>query len=146
LALFGRNEEAIAQMERAAQLDPFSPGLNLNHSRLFFFLRDYNRAITQFSDTPELHPDYAAAHEYLGDAYEKNGMPQEAIAQWCTALSLSGQRDHANIIQQTLATSGFHGAVRALVRRQLEDLDRKRLPGECACGTLCLCLLAKGRA
>ena len=130
LALFGRNEEALAQMERAAQLDPFSPGLNLNHSRLFFFLRDYSRAIKQFSETLDMHPDYAAAHEYLGDAYEKKRMLQEAITQWCTALALSGQREHARILEQTFATSGFEAAVRTLAQRQLEDLDRKRLQGE----------------
>jgi serine/threonine protein kinase/Flp pilus assembly protein TadD len=130
LALFGRNEEALAQMERAAQLDPFSPGLNLNHGRLFFFLRDYNRAIKQFSETLEMHPDYAMAYEYFGDAYEKKGMLQEAITQWCTALALSGQHEHARILEQTFASSGFQVAVRTLARRQLEELDRKRLQGE----------------
>jgi tetratricopeptide (TPR) repeat protein len=130
LALFGRNEEALAQMERAAQLDPFCPGLNLDHGRLFFFLRDYNRAIKQFSETLEMHPGYAAAHEYLGDAYEKNGMLHEAITQWCAALTLSGQPEHAKVLEQTFATSGFQVAVRALARRQLEELDRKRLQGE----------------
>jgi tetratricopeptide (TPR) repeat protein len=130
LALFGRNEEALALMERAAQLDPFSPGLNLNHGRLFFFLRDYNRAIKQFSETLEMHPDYAMAHEYFGDAYEKKGLLHEAITQWCAALALSGHREHARMLEQTFATSGFQAAVRALARRQLEDLDRKRLQGE----------------
>src|SRR5258708_35130093 len=38
LVLFGRNDEAIAQFERATQLDPFFPGLNLHRGRLFFFL------------------------------------------------------------------------------------------------------------
>ena len=130
LALFGRNEEALAQMERAAQLDPFSPGINLFHGRLFFFLRDYNRAVKQLSETLEMHPGYAAAHEDLGDAYEKKGMLREAITQWCAALVLSGHREHARIVEQTFVASGFQIAVRALVRRQLEDLDRKRLQGE----------------
>jgi Tfp pilus assembly protein PilF len=34
LSLFGRNEEARVQMDRAAQLDPFFPGLNLHRGRL----------------------------------------------------------------------------------------------------------------
>src|SRR5437660_1187064 len=85
LVLFGRNDEAIAQFERATQLDPFFPGLNLHRGRLFFFLRDYDRAINQFSKTLELHPGYAAAHEYFGDACEKKGMTSEAITQWTSA-------------------------------------------------------------
>src|SRR5438876_9219968 len=79
LVLFGRNDEAIAQFERATQLDPFFPGLNLHRGRLFFFLRDYDRAIEEFVKTLELHPGYAAAHEYFRDAYEKKVMAHEAI-------------------------------------------------------------------
>jgi hypothetical protein len=43
-------------MERAVQLDPFFPGLNLHVGRLFFFLRDYDRAMSEFAKTLELHP------------------------------------------------------------------------------------------
>jgi adenylate cyclase len=53
LALFGRDDEAVAQMARATLLDPFFPGLNLHRGRLFFFLRDYDRAIKQFAEMLE---------------------------------------------------------------------------------------------
>jgi adenylate cyclase len=86
LALFGRNDEAIAQMDRAALLDPFFPGLNLHRGRLSFFLRDYDRAMKQFAKTLEMYPDYAMAHEYFGDACEKKGMLYEAIRQWCAGF------------------------------------------------------------
>jgi adenylate cyclase len=130
LALFGRDEEALAQIERAALLDPFFPGLNLHRGRIFFFLRDYDSAIKQFAETLEIYPDYAAAHEYFGDACEKNGMLHEAITQWCAGLALSGQAEHARVLEQTFATAGFEAAVQTLAQRQLEDLDRKRAQGE----------------
>jgi serine/threonine protein kinase len=130
LALFGRNEEALAQIGRAALLDPFFPGLNLHRARISFFLRDYDLAIKQFAETLDMYPDYGPAHEYLGDACEKKGMLHEAITQWCAALVLSGQREHASVIEQVFATSGFEAAVRTLAQRQLEDLDRKRVRGE----------------
>jgi len=130
LALFGRNDEALAQMDRAVLLDPFFPGLNLHRGRLFFFLRDYDRAVKQFAETLEMYPDYAPAHEYFGDACEKKGMLHEAITQWCAALALSGGREHARVLEQVFASSGFEAAVRTLAQRQLEDLDRKRLEGD----------------
>ena len=68
LVLFGRGDEALRQVERANQLDPFFPGLQLHTGRIYFFLRDYDRARSQFAKTLELHPGYAAAHEYFGDA------------------------------------------------------------------------------
>ncbi len=130
LALFGRNEEAVAQMQRAAELDPFFPGLNLHVGRLFFFLRDYDRAIDGFAKTLELHPGYVTAHEWFGDAYEKKGMAREAITQWSKALSLSGEAEHAAILEQTYATSGFEAAVRALAQKKLERLNERTGRGE----------------
>ena len=130
LALFGRNEEALAQIERAALLDPFFPGLSLHRGTIFFFLRDYDSAIKRFAETIETYPDYAAAHEQFGDAYEKRGMLHEAITQWSAALTLSGKPEHARMLEEVFATSGFQAAVQALAQRQLEDLDRKRLQGD----------------
>jgi TolB-like protein len=130
LALFGRNDEALVQMDRAVLLDPFFPGLNLHRGRLSFFLRDYDRAMKQFSETLEMYPDYAAAHEYFGDACERKGMLHEAITQWCAGLALSGQAESASVLEQVFASSGFEAAVRTLGQRQLEDLDRKRARGD----------------
>ncbi|CAN5619008.1 adenylate/guanylate cyclase domain-containing protein [soil metagenome] len=130
LALFERNEEALAEMERAAQLDPFFPGLNLHRGRLSFFLRDYEAAIKQFAQTLELHPSYAAAHEYLGDACAKKGMSSEAITQWTSALVLSGETEQARLLEQTCAKSGFDAAVSALAQAQLQRWEEKKARGE----------------
>ena len=138
LALFGRNDEALAQMDRAVLLDPFFPGLNLHVGRLFFFLRDYHRAIKEFAKTLELHPGYAAAHEYFGDACEKKGMLSEAITQWRSALSLNGETEQATILEQTYATSGFEAAVRALAQKKLEQLNEKRDRGDYVPAMHCL--------
>jgi len=130
LALFGRNEEAVAQLERATQLDPFFPGLNLHRGRLFFYLRDYDRAMKEFAKTLELHPGYPTAHEWFGDACEKKGMAPEAITQWCSALTLSGEAEQAKILEDTYAASGFDAAVRALAQKKLEQLNAKTARGD----------------
>ena len=130
LTLMGRNEEALAQMNRAMALDPFFPGLNLHYGRALFLMRDYDRAIAQFAKMLELYPDYAAAHEYFGDACESKGMCHEAITQWTAALALNGQTEHAQVLEQVFASAGFEAAVRTLAERQLADLDRKRAEGD----------------
>jgi adenylate cyclase len=130
LALFGRNEESLAQLERAAQLDPFVLGLNLHWGRVFFFMRDYDRALNQFAKTLELHPGYPRTHEWVGDACEKKGMTSEAITQWTAALNLSGETEHAKILEKTYAASGFEAAVRALAEKQLQKLQEKTARGE----------------
>ena len=130
LAWLGRNEESLAQLERAAQLDPFVLGLNLHWGRVFFFMRDYDRARKQLAKTLELYPGFPRAHEWLGDACEKKGMTSEAITQWTAALNLSGETEHAKILDKTYATSGFDAAVRALAEKQLEKLNEKTSRGE----------------
>ncbi len=130
LVLFGRGDEALRQVERANQLDPFFPGLNLHTARIYFFLRDYDRARSQFAKTLDLHPGYAAAHEYFGDACQMSEMPAEAIIQWCAALALNGEPEQAQLLEETFAASGFDAAVRALARKQLEQLQEKTARGE----------------
>jgi tetratricopeptide (TPR) repeat protein len=130
LVLFGRGDEALRQVEHANQLDPFFPGLKLHTGRIYFFLRDYDRARSQFAKTLELHPGYAAAHEYFGDACQMSGLSAEAITQWRAALSLSGEPQQAQLLEETFAASGFDAAVRALVRKQLEQLQEKSARGE----------------
>ncbi|HYY13450.1 MAG TPA: tetratricopeptide repeat protein [Chthoniobacterales bacterium] len=130
LALFGRPEEAIAEFDRAALLDPFFPGLLLHRGRMFHFLRDYDRAIRHYAETLDIYPDYAPAHEYFGDACEKKGMLHEAITQWCAGLRLSGHAEDAAVLEQVFATAGFNDAVRTLAQRRLEQLDHKRGLGE----------------
>ena len=130
LVLFGRGDEALRQVERANQLDPFFPGLQLHTGRIYFFLRDYDRARSQFAQTLELHPGYAAAHEYFGDACQMSEMPAEAITQWRAALALSGEPEQARVVEETFAASGFDAAVRALARKQLERLQEKTAHGQ----------------
>jgi len=129
LTVMGRNDEALEQMHRAMALDPFFPGLNLHYGRAVFLMHDYDRAIAQFAKLLEMNPNYVAAHEYFGDACEQKGMAHEAITQWTAALALSGQTEHARVLEQVFASAGFEAAKRTLAERQLEDLDRKRARG-----------------
>jgi adenylate cyclase len=130
LSYFGRFEEAIALENRAMELDPFFPGTNLHYGAVLFWSRDYDRAAAQLAKTLEMFPDYAAAHEYFGEVCAKKGMKHEAITQWSAALTLNGQREDAQLLEETFKTAGFDAAVCALADRQLEALDQKRARGE----------------
>jgi tetratricopeptide (TPR) repeat protein len=130
LVLFGRNEEALAEVQRALELDPLSPRFNWNLARLLFFMRQYDRAIDQYRKTLELDPNDAMTHEWLGYAYEKKGLQKETIAEWSRALTLSGEDPQASLLQRTYATAGFGAAVRALAQQKLERLNERTGRGE----------------
>jgi tetratricopeptide (TPR) repeat protein len=130
LTLFGRNEEALAEVQRSVELDPMSPRFNYYWGRTLFVTRQYDRAIEQFRKTLELDPNYLPAHEDLGDAYEKKGMQREAIAEWGKALTLRGAGEQASNLERTYAASGYEAAVRVLAQEQLAKLNERMKRGE----------------
>jgi TolB-like protein/Tfp pilus assembly protein PilF len=86
LATRGRLEEAIAEMQRARELDPLSLIINTEVGWMLYFGRHYNQAIEQYQKTLEMDPSFAVAHWGLGLAYQQKAMPQEAIAEFQKAI------------------------------------------------------------
>ena len=130
LVLFGRNEEAMAEMQRTVDLEPLSLRYNLNLANLFLWLHQSDRAIDQLHKTLELEQNFGPAHESLGYAYEKKGMQKEAMAEWLTALKLRQQTETAAKVEQAYATSGFDAAVHALAQESLKNPDERFKRGE----------------
>ena len=130
LVVFGRNEEALAEIQRSIELDPLSPRFNYLRGRTFFFMRQYDRAIDLFGKTLELDPNNVPAHELLGYTYEKKGMQREAVAEWGKALILRGAGEQASSLERAYAASGFEAAVRALAQEQLSKLNETLKRGE----------------
>ena len=130
LYLFGRNAEAISELRRAIELEQLSLRDNLNLGILFFVMRDYDRAIDQIRKTLELDSNFAPAHDWLGNVYEKKGMQREAIAEWSRALVLRRLDEWGAELERNYAKSGFQFAVQALAQRQLQELNETTKRGE----------------
>ena len=90
LSLVGRHDEAIAESERARELDPLSSIINTWVGSRYFFARKYDKAIDLYRSALEMDPKFVPAHLVLGQAYEQTGMLQPAIAELETAVRLSG--------------------------------------------------------
>jgi tetratricopeptide (TPR) repeat protein len=134
LARLGREEEGLAEFQRAIDRDPLSLRLKGGLGRILFLMRRYDRAIDQLRQALEMDPNAVAAHEWLGYAYEQKGMHREAIAEWGKALTLSGEGEQASILEGTYATSGFDSAVRALWKKKLEQLNERTKRGDYVSG------------
>ena len=90
LSLEGRDREAIAESERARELDPLSTIINTWVGSRYFFARQYDKAIEQYRNSLEMDPAFVPAHLVLGHALEQKHMYREAIAELERAVSLSG--------------------------------------------------------
>ena len=73
LALLGRDREAIAEMRKAANLDPLSLIINADLSELLLIAHFPDESVQQSRKTIEMDPRFALAHNQLGEASLQKG-------------------------------------------------------------------------
>jgi len=79
LAAMGRLDAALKEALYARSLDPASLAINTILGRIYYWRRDYDRAISTFHHVLELDPSYSRAHTRLGMTYLAEGNYPEAI-------------------------------------------------------------------
>jgi Flp pilus assembly protein TadD len=90
LSLSGRNDDAIAEMKRAQNLDPLSLIINADLAELLLIAHFTDESIQQSRKTIELDPNFPLAHNQLGLAYLQRQRYDEATAELRKAVQLSG--------------------------------------------------------
>ncbi len=108
----GRFDEAITELKRAIELDPFSAILNVNLGWALYFVRRYDDAIVQLKKAAEIDPNFGQAHMHLAEAYEEKGMHEEAIAELAKlppAYSVSLDPRELAMVRQAYAMAGMRG-------------------------------------
>jgi len=108
LLTLGRFEEAINQQERARAVDPFSPIINANLAKAYYYARQFDRAITQSQATLQLEPGFHAALMFLERSYRHKGMSDQAVSTQLVAASV----EDAQRIKRAYLTSGLAGVLR----------------------------------
>jgi len=72
-------------MRKAQQLDPVSENTGVTYIYVLYLAHKYDDAIVQAKQALDLFPDSRAAYYWLGQCYEKKGMPDQAIAAYLKA-------------------------------------------------------------
>ena len=120
-----RFDEAIAELKRAAELDPLSLIINTNLGEAYIYARQYDKAIEQLRKTLELDQSFYRTHWTLGFAYELKGSLPEAIAEYQKARALDDDPRQLAMLGHAYATSGKRDeALKAL--DQLKEVARQR--------------------
>ena len=88
LVYLGRFEDAQAEMNRARELDPLSPFVQVGTVWPVLFARRYDQAIEQLHKITALEPDFSNTYLNLAWAYEWKGAHAEAFAPLDKAQSL----------------------------------------------------------
>ena len=85
----GRHDEAIAEIQRAQEVDPIVFIQKVDAGRIYACAGQYDRAIKQLWDAPDLKPNDYRAHDELGAVYLYKGMQVESATEYRKAAQLN---------------------------------------------------------
>jgi TolB-like protein/DNA-binding winged helix-turn-helix (wHTH) protein/Tfp pilus assembly protein PilF len=124
----GRLDEAAAEMRQAQNLDPLSLPVNVGVGWCAYFARRYDDAIGQYRKTLELEPNFALAHQTLGMALAQKHDYPKAIAEFQTAVTLSGGASAVASLGYAYGLAGSKAEARAQLARLVELSHQRYVP------------------
>ena len=92
LAVQGRMDEALSEMNKAYMLDPQSPSVNTGLARIYQFRNETDKSISQVNKTLAIDSNYAEAYFTAGMTYFKRRDYQSAIPNLKKAIALANRR------------------------------------------------------
>ena len=120
LAVLGRKDEAIAEMRRAANLDPLSLIISADLAEVLLVGRQNEQSIQQSLSTIALDPAFAVAHYQLGQAYVQNQMYSDAMVEFQKAIALSGANTaFSSNLAYVYALAGRKGEAEKILNDQM---------------------------
>jgi serine/threonine-protein kinase len=107
-----RPEEAMAQMERALQLDPLNEVVQLHHAWMLQSAGRDDEAIVQVRKLLRTSPQHPMAHQMLSVLLLCKAMYEESLAEMKASYSSIGDREVEEALTQGYAQSGYRGAMK----------------------------------
>jgi tetratricopeptide (TPR) repeat protein len=111
----GREQEALAEINRAHQLDPQAPIISVTGGFVHIYARQYDEAIVACKKVASENPTFAAAHACLRDAYWGKSMYPQVIEESKVYAQLSGDGNESGFtsaLEQGFRSAGWKGALR----------------------------------
>jgi serine/threonine protein kinase len=110
----GREKEALAEADRAHQLDPLSPIIAETLGLLQVTVRKYDEAIATCQKLASENPTFAQAHLCLAQAYWGEGMYPKVVEEFKIFGELDGNpkdAEFASALEQGFHSGGWKGAL-----------------------------------
>jgi len=146
LAGTGRLHEAIAQLQKAQELDPLSLPVVSNIGLLLYLARRSDEALDHFRQTLAMDRSFVYTHWEMALAYEQCGRYDEAIAAFQKAIELSGSSVLPRaLLARTYALAGRKGEASALLD-ELTELSTQTYVSPYRIAAIHLALRDKERA
>jgi tetratricopeptide (TPR) repeat protein len=122
----GRLPEALPELRRAAQLEPYSVMTNINLAHAFMLQGDFASAEQAALHAAQAAPEFVTAHVMLSNAYRMQARNADSDAALARAVERSDDNPHAlSLLTSALARRGRADEARRL-KAKLDELSRKR--------------------
>ena len=116
LSVFARTQEAGAQIARALELDPLSPGIQSDAVNLLIRACRYDAALERARAMLTHEPGFGAAgHIALGQALDAKGMHREAVAAFRAGLAQAPTAHTSALLGHATALAGNVAEARAIL-------------------------------
>ena len=110
LIAMGQTDRGLSEFEKAHELDPVSEFTNMIGAYMFYLSHRFDQAIDQAQKAIDLYPQSAAAHYWLAQSYEQNGMSKQAADTYLKTLMLANlPAEQLTSARQAIALSGLQG-------------------------------------
>jgi predicted Zn-dependent protease len=106
----GMEQEALAEINRAHQLDPASQAITYDLGAIHTYARRFDEAIAVCKKLADEHPTNAQAHDCLANAYWGKQMYSQVIEEYVVEEKLSHDELHAALIDG-FRSGGWPGAL-----------------------------------
>lgn len=136
LAANCRMAEALAEIERAYEIDPLSLIITTNVGTVFYWARRYDRAIEMYLKALEIDPSLWVTHWMIGLAFKQVGRLQEAVAELIKAAKFSeGNPLPTAALGHAYAVAGMKDKARKVLK-DLQSFARQRYVPSYAIGKI----------
>ena len=120
LNILGRPEEALAQIERALELDPLNALFRGFYAMDLMYARRYDEAIALLRDTLKTSPSDLVALSTLRSALHMKHMYQEALEVWKASYAARGDLEAGEALARGFKDDGYRGALQRVAEMLVE--------------------------
>lgn len=107
----GRQEEAIAELQRAQELDPLSVIIDADTGFAYYLAGRYDLALKTYQKVLAANPNFVPVHFYLSQYYRQTGQYDLWLKEGVENARLSGFPRQAEYLQQLYTQGGFQAVM-----------------------------------
>jgi serine/threonine-protein kinase len=123
LTPLGRFKEAQSSIQKALELEPSSLVMNSTMGLVYYFSRDYHKAIEKLEKTLQMDQDYPVTHFFLGRALVQVSRYSEAMEHFQKALKFYGDSTNMLATFAHAATRAGKEEITQKILNQLQEIS-----------------------